>query len=139
MNTKNIKVGCEVFIIKDDTLLLGKRKNCFGEGTWALPGGHLEYGEMLIDAAQREMKEELGIDISHMTLLTVAENINELNHYLHLSFLAEQFMGEIQCMEPDRCYEWRFFPLSDLPTPFFKSHEKIVKTYFKKVLYLGKE
>jgi hypothetical protein len=42
-------------------------------------------------------------------------------------------------MEPDLCYEWRFFSLSDLPTPFFKSHEKILKTYFQKVLYLGKE
>lgn len=139
MDNRRIKIGCEVFIKKGETVLLGKRKNCYGEGTWALPGGHLEYGETLIDAAQREMKEELGIDVARMTLLTVAENIDERGHYLHLSFLAEEFIGEIQCMEPDLCYEWRFFPLSDLPTPFFKSHEKILKTYFQKVLYLGKE
>jgi 8-oxo-dGTP diphosphatase len=51
MSNRSIKIGCEVFIKKQDTILLGKRRNCYGEGTWALPGGHLEYSETLIDAA----------------------------------------------------------------------------------------
>lgn len=111
-------------------LLLGKRKNCYGEGTWALPGGHLEYGEKLIEAAQREVKEELGIEVPYITLLTVAENIDERGHYLHLSFLAEDFIGTIQCMEPQFCYEWRFFSFNDLPKPFFKAHEEPISTTF---------
>ncbi len=139
MNNQHIKIGCEVFIKQGNSILLGKRKNCYGEGTWALPGGHLELGEMLIEAAQREIKEELGIEVTDLKLLTIAENITDENHYLHCSFLAEEYVGEIQCMEPDLCYEWRFFPLTDLPQPFFKPHEKIVKTYFKNVVYLGKE
>jgi 8-oxo-dGTP diphosphatase len=139
MENQHIKIGCEVFIKQGDSLLLGKRKNCYGEGTWALPGGHLEYGETIIDAARREMMEELGIEVPNLTLLTVVENIDDEDHYLHFSFLAEEFIGEIKCMEPDLCYEWRFFPLSNLPTPFFESHEKILKTYFKKVLYLANE
>ena len=137
MDNPRIKIGCEVFLKQGDTVLLGKRKNCYGEGTWALPGGHLEYGEMLVEAAQREMKEELGIEVPHLTLLTVAENIDDRGHYLHCSFLAKEYIGTIQCMEPDLCYEWRFFPLADLPQPFFKSHERILKTYFNNVVYLG--
>ena len=31
------------------------KKNCFGEGTYGLPGGHLEYGEKMIDGAKREL------------------------------------------------------------------------------------
>jgi 8-oxo-dGTP diphosphatase len=58
MSTKNIKVGCEIFLIKDDAILLGKRKNCYGEGTWGLPGGHLEQGESI-----RELLEEFGIEV----------------------------------------------------------------------------
>jgi 8-oxo-dGTP diphosphatase len=139
MDNQRIKVGCEVFIKQNDCILLGRRKNCYGEGTWALPGGHLEYGEKLIEAAQREMKEELGIEVPHMKLLTVAENIDERAHYIHLSFLAEDFSGTIQCMEPQFCYEWRFFPLTDLPQPFFKAHEVILRTYFNNTVYLGKE
>lgn len=139
MDNQRIKIGCEVFIKQNDSILLGRRKNCYGEGTWALPGGHLEYGEKLIEAAQREMKEELGIEVPQMKLLTVAENIDERAHYIHLSFLAEDFIGTIQCMEPQFCYEWRFFPLADLPKPFFKAHEVILRTYFKNALYLGKE
>jgi 8-oxo-dGTP diphosphatase len=139
MDIPRIKIGCEVFLKQGDTILLGKRKNCYGEGTWAVPGGHLEYGEMLIEAAQREMKEELGIDVFDITLLTVTENISKENHYIHCSFLAEKYNGAIQCMEPDRCHEWKFFPLHELPKPLFKPHEKILKTYFKNIFYLGKE
>jgi len=137
MGDQYIKIGCEVFIQQGNSILLGNRKNCYGEGTWALPGGHLEYGEKLVDAAQREMEEELGIDVPHMKLLTVAENTDDRGHYIHLSFLAEDFVGTIQCMEPQFCYEWRFFPLNELPKPFLKAHEVILKTYFKRVVYLG--
>ena len=139
MNNPQIKIGCEVFIKQGESILLGKRKNCYGEGTWALPGGHLEYGETLIQAAQREMKEELGIEIPNLHLLTITENITDTNHYLHCSFLAGEYVGKIQCMEPERCYEWRFFPITDLPKPFFKPHEKILKTYLSSVIYLGKK
>jgi 8-oxo-dGTP diphosphatase len=34
------KVGVGVCIVKDNKVLLGKRKNSHGDGTWAFPGGH---------------------------------------------------------------------------------------------------
>ncbi len=40
-----IQVGCEAYILRNGKLLLGKRGKVAGEGTWALPGGHLEYME----------------------------------------------------------------------------------------------
>lgn len=56
MDVKDIKIGCEIFLIKDNTILLEKRKNCYGEG------GHLEQGESIRDCVIRELKEELGIE-----------------------------------------------------------------------------
>ncbi len=105
MSNKNIRVGCEIFLIKDGALLLGKRKNCYGEGTWALPGGHLEQGELISDCVRRELKEELGIEALEFNLISVAENIGDHGHYIHLSFLLKRFLGDIKNMEPDRCYE----------------------------------
>lgn len=134
-----IKIGCEVFLIKNNAVLLGKRKNCYGDGMWGLPGGHLEYGESIIECAKRELKEELGIEGLELKLISIIDNIDERGHYVHISFLLERFLGEIQCMEPDLCYEWKFFDISNLPQEIFKPHQKIFKNYFRNTLYLEKE
>ena len=93
MNNKIIKIGCEVFLIQDNNILLGKRKNCYGEGDWALPGGHLEYGESLLECVTRELKEELDIEGEELELMTTVENIDERGHYLHMSFLLKEIFG----------------------------------------------
>jgi 8-oxo-dGTP diphosphatase len=59
------KVGVGVFIIKDKKILMGKRINSHGEGTWSLPGGHLEFFETFEDCAKREVMEETGLKISN--------------------------------------------------------------------------
>ena len=136
MLNNTIKIGCEIFIINTGCILLGKRKNCYGEGTWALPGGHLEYGESLIECAKRELKEELGIDGMRLRIIAITDNIDDRGHYVHTSFLLEDFVGEIRCMEPDLCFEWKFFDLSLLPEEIFKPHQRILKTYCQKTLYI---
>ncbi|MFA5998768.1 MAG: NUDIX domain-containing protein [Candidatus Babeliales bacterium] len=136
---KTIKIGCEIFLIQNNAALLGKRKNCYGEGTWGLPGGHLEVGESILDCAKRELKEELGIEGLNLKLISIVDNIDERGHYVHMSFLLQKFLGEIQCMEPDLCYEWKFFDLSSLPQDLFKPHKKIFKNYFNNTLYLENE
>lgn len=136
---KTIKIACEVFIINNQgLLLLGKRKNCYGQGTWALPGGHLEYGETLLDCAQRELKEELGIEQAPLQLIAITDDINEERHYIHASFLLKEYNGPVLLMEPDKCYEWKYFNLDQLPEDFFEPHTKILKTFFKQCMYLPK-
>ena len=133
---KNITIGCEIFLKQENSFLFGKRKNCYGEGTWGLPGGHLEQGESLVECAKRELKEELGIDGVKFKLITITDNIDDRGHYVHASFLLEKFVGEIKCMEPHLCYEWRFFDLDNLPQEIFKPHQKILQAYCSNVLYL---
>ncbi len=59
------------------------------EGRWALPGGHLEWGESLADAVRREVYEEVQIDIVPGPLLHVAEIIIPSAHFIVLDFAAE--------------------------------------------------
>ena len=139
MSNKSIKVGCEVFLIKEGAILLGKRKNCYGEGMWGLPGGHLEPGESIRECVRRELKEEIDIEGLEFRLISVIDCIDERGHYVHISFLLEKFLGEIRNMEPDLCYEWKFFPLTNLPEELFKPHRNILKNYFENILYLERK
>ena len=129
---REIKIGCEAFIIKDNTILLGLRKNCFGEGTWGLPGGHLEFQEKVVEAIKRELQEEVGVDFveEDFKLAKVLDDINKASdrHYLHFSFEVKYANQEIKLMEPERCTEWRFFDIKNLPE-IFPPHLPILQSY----------
>jgi 8-oxo-dGTP diphosphatase len=131
-----IKIGCEIFVIKNGEVLMGKRKNIYGAGEWGLPGGHLEYGEKLVEAAKRELKEETGIEAEQLTLNTISDDPRSDQHYLHISFVLNNFDGEVILKEPDKCEEWKFFPLNQLPENIFIGHRPIIETFNQKKLYL---
>lgn len=62
----------DVFIFDDEkNFILVKRKNNPYKGFWALPGGFVEYGETVENAAIRETKEETNIDVKLVSLLNV--------------------------------------------------------------------
>ncbi len=50
-----------MYCSKGREILLGQRKGAHGAGTWATPGGHLEFGESVKACATRELLEETGL------------------------------------------------------------------------------
>lgn len=52
-----------IVLCDDDTIVLVRRRNDPYKGSWALPGGFVEYGETVELAVLREVKEETGLDI----------------------------------------------------------------------------
>ena len=87
------KVGLGVCIVKDNTVLLGKRKNAHGEGSWCFPGGHLEFGESYEECARRETFEEVGLSIKNLQLVTATNDIfpREDKHYVTIYIFLKVF------------------------------------------------
>lgn len=132
-----IQIGCNIFVVQESKLLFGRRKNTYGKGSWGLPGGHLEYGEKLIDAAKRELEEETGIKDGNLSLVAIIDDPRQDQHYIHIAFKLENFVGEVKLMEPEKCEEWKFFNINELPENIFIGHKKIIESFIKGTLYLN--
>lgn len=123
------KIGIGVCIIKDNKVLLGKRKGSHGEGSWSFPGGHLEFNEDIEACAKREALEEAGIKIKNLKLGTFTNDIfeKEGKHYVTLYVIAEYDSGEIRIMEPEKCEGWGWFEWGKLPQPLFIPIQNLLK------------
>jgi 8-oxo-dGTP diphosphatase len=127
------KVGIGVIIIKDNKILLGKRRNAHGEGSWCYPGGHLEFGESWEECSRREVREEVGIEIKNLRFGTITNDIfkNEHKHYITISMISDFESGEVTLMEPDKCDKWEWFEWDNLPSPLFLPTINQLKEGFK--------
>lgn len=137
MEDKKTRVAVNVFVLRGNELLLGKRKNTAGDGDWGLPGGHLEYQESLVEGAKRELLEETGLNANLVLESVVNDPLREEDtHYLHINFLAKDVSGEPELKEPGKCYEWGWFSLNDLPDNIFIGHKKIIPAFLNKINFV---
>ena len=56
-------VGVGAVVVREGRALIVRRAHEPRKGEWSLPGGLLDLGESLVDAARREVKEETGLDV----------------------------------------------------------------------------
>ena len=118
---KRPKVGIGVIVKKEGKILLGKRLNAHGEGTWSFPGGHLEFGESWEECAKREVMEETNLQITNLKFYAVTNDIfeEENKHYITIFIECDYGSGELQNMEPHKCERWDWFSWDDLPEKLF--------------------
>ncbi len=115
------RIGVAVIVVRDGRVLLGQRLGAHGEGTWALPGGHLEFGETIEACAQRELAEETGLAADGFTPGPYTNNVAASKglHYVTLFLEARGARGEPARLEPAKCAGWEWFAWSALPSPLF--------------------
>ena len=125
-------VGVGVIVIKGNKVLLGKRKNSHGEGSWCFPGGNLEFGEELEECAVREVLEEAGIKIRDIRFGTFTNDIfeKEGKHYVTLFLISNYAYGELVVKEPEKCEGWDWFEWKNLPQPLFLPIQNLLKQEF---------
>jgi len=89
------EVGVGAVVLEGDRILLVKRGKEPGAGKWSLPGGHLELGESIYDAAARELWEETGIQGRPAGVMWVDELVERglggqvRYHYVLVDILVE--------------------------------------------------
>ncbi|GAA4569427.1 NUDIX domain-containing protein [Planotetraspora kaengkrachanensis] len=103
---------------EEGRVLLGRRQGTgYADGEWqVMPSGHLEEDESIIGAAAREAAEELGIEVSGLTVAHVVHHRNPGGTARVGMFLtARTVHGTPTNAEPHKCAELAWFPVGDLP------------------------
>lgn len=105
-------VGAGALVHRRDTVLLVKRANPPAQGMWAIPGGLVELGESVQDAATREVEEETGLKVQVEGLLDVQTDIHRDRagrleyHYILVDYLAKPIGGTETLNSESSAYGW---------------------------------
>jgi 8-oxo-dGTP diphosphatase len=105
--------------IEDSRVLLVKRAHPPLQAQWSIPGGVLEVGELVRDAAIREAREETGLIVEPGDLLGVYDRVlrnpeqRVQYHYVLVDFLCRRVGGELQAASD--AAEVRWFRQEELP------------------------
>ena len=114
------RVGVGVFVVHDGKVLLLKRLKELGQGTWGLPGGHLEVGESFEDCARREVLEEAGIELEDLRVCGVTNDIFEDGkHYVTVFLEGYVESADFKIGEPDKYADFGWYEAEDFPEPLF--------------------
>ncbi|WP_055569552.1 nucleotide triphosphate diphosphatase NUDT15 [Streptomyces atriruber] len=125
----HIRVGVQALVLRDGHVLLGLRAHTFGAGSWGLPGGRLEVGETLAEAARRELAEETGLVARELRVVCVTDPDPAANHHMQIGVEVVHSTGTVRVREPDRCERWQFWPLDGLPQPLFVGSEPVLRSF----------
>ena len=136
MENERPKVGVGVILLKEGKVLLGERLSSHGAGTFALPGGHVEFGESFEDTARREVEEETGLtDIVIKDFVCVKNDRVYGKHFITTGILAEWQSGEPVIMEPDKSGDWKWYALDELPADIFLPSKAVIDNWLAGKIY----
>ena len=115
-------VGVGVMLIRDNSLLLVKRKYDPDAGYWAIPGGHLDLGERVETAAEREAYEETGFIVKVTSLAGIIDKVMYDDngkveyHYVLINYFVEQTNGDKnqQPVSDSDALDAKFVPFGEL-------------------------
>ncbi|MFB6076468.1 MAG: NUDIX domain-containing protein [Candidatus Aenigmatarchaeota archaeon] len=98
MNYDNPKPTVDILVEENGKIILVKRGNEPFKGKLAIPGGFVEFGETVENAAKREMKEETNLFVKLKSLFGVYSDPDRdpRDHTISTVFVAEIVEGEIK-------------------------------------------
>ena len=94
-------IGVGAIIVEGGRVVLVKRAHPPLQAEWSIPGGVLEVGELVREAAVREAREETGLTVEPLELLGVYDRVlrdpdqRVQYHYVLIDFLCRRVAGEL--------------------------------------------
>lgn len=133
-----IETAVDVVILnKENKVLLGKRLVEAGNGLWSFPGGHLRKDETIMNCAKREIEEEIGSQVNiklSNEIIAVRENSvkPKFTHHVTVIIKGQYISGNINIIEPDKCEDWSWFSLEELPENLFSGVKDTINNLKKR-------
>ncbi len=121
----------EIIIQKDGDIVLIKREGPPFRGKWKLPGGMVEYGQTVEEAAMRESKEETSLDVELIDILGVYSDPQRdpRFHSLATVFVAKPVNGTLKG-DIVETTDAKWVPIENLNTADMGfDHGKIIEDY----------
>jgi 8-oxo-dGTP diphosphatase len=112
----------------DDTIVLIKRKYDPYKSHWAIPGGFVEIGETVEQAAVREAWEETGLNVKLMELVGVYSDPDRdpRGHTVTIAYIAQTASGTLKAdSDAEDAFEFTKDQISNLELAF--DHQIIIK------------
>lgn len=102
--------GVGVAVVEDGAILLVLRGRPPGEGLWAVPGGKVELGETMVEAARREVREETGLEVEIGEVIWAGDSIGPGRppewHYCLVDFTASVTGGDLVAGDDAAALRW---------------------------------
>ncbi len=126
---RKVTVRVAILVMNGDRILLEKRANVLGKGTWAPPIGHLDFGETFEQTALREVREETGLEIADPKFYLLTNDIFEAEneHSVTIWMEAKYVTGEPRVNAPEEESNIGWFQWNDLPEPLFLSMQHMLE------------
>jgi ADP-ribose pyrophosphatase YjhB (NUDIX family) len=126
---RNPFLTVDIIIEIEGGIILIKRAN--PPPGWAIPGGFVDYGESIEDAARREAKEETGLDISLARQFhTYSDPKRDKRHHTVSTIFIAAASGTPS--SGDDANEVKIFYRDNLPEDIAFDHKQILEDYFNK-------
>ena len=132
-----LMVGAAILVVDDQSrLLLMKRSD---SGCWGAPGGAVEPGEVVEDAALRETLEETNLVIEDMTLFGVFSGMELYYKYpngdevynVTIVYLSRKWSGAVQIN--DEHVEWKWFDGNEIPEDISPPIKPVIEKFKKEM------
>lgn len=122
MQNRNTAIpAAYVFLEQEGKFLITRRRNTgYQDGNYQVPAGHIDEDELPSEAAIRETKEEVGVDIRPEDLefvhVSYRPKHDDTDDRVDFFFRAKKWFGEVKIMEPEKCDDLRWVAPEEMPT-----------------------
>lgn len=114
MAHNGIVLVVSVSIFKDKEVLIIKENKPTAIGKWNFPSGRIEYGEDILYAARREVKEETGFDVKLSGTTGVYNFVSNTNNQVILFHFTGKVTGGSLNLEEDEIVDSKWIKVSEL-------------------------